>query len=45
VDAGAHGYGYVALSRAAIAALMLGLVAGCIWLDGRLPSCMRVRQS
>jgi hypothetical protein len=37
VDAATHGYWRVTLNCVAIAVLLTGLAAGCVWLDGRLP--------
>jgi len=37
VDVGVHGYGYVAVSGVLIGLLLLGLAAGCRWLDRHLP--------
>jgi hypothetical protein len=42
VDVATHGYGRVALNCVAIAVLLTGLAAGCIWLDSRLPGRTRV---
>jgi hypothetical protein len=44
VDVSAHGYAYVVLASAAIAALMTGLAVGCIWLDDRLPAHRKTPQ-
>jgi hypothetical protein len=42
VDVSLHGYAYVGLACVAIAALMLGLAVGCVWLDGWLPGPRRI---
>jgi hypothetical protein len=41
VDVTTHGYGHVALNCVAIAVLLTGLAAGCVWLDRRLPGGAR----